>query len=128
MADQVHRRSSVRPGPERELEIEAEYEDTGRERGKKNPADQGFLRPKLRARRTRGDDQPDGRQHKTKMGHDHAEGEDAAKPDEEWLPIPSRERLTLDFQCTQRQRGTEHKEEDAENTREVARAHASRSA
>src|ERR1700693_2396688 len=55
--------SSVRPGPERQLQIQAEYEDTGRERGKKNSADQSFLRPELGARRARGKDQPDRRHH-----------------------------------------------------------------
>src|SRR6266550_4367954 len=121
-------RCSVGPGPERELEIEAEYEDTGRKRSKKNSADQGFLRPKLRTRRARGKDQPNGRQHQAEMGHDQAEGDDAAEHDEYWLPIPSRKRFTFDFQRAQRQRGTEHKQEDAQNTREVARTHASRAA
>src|SRR2546430_13530700 len=74
-------RCSVGPGPERELEIEAEYEDTGSERSKKNSADQGFLRPKLRTRRARRKDQPDGRQHQTEMGYDQAEGDDATEQD-----------------------------------------------
>src|ERR1700681_4816013 len=59
------------------------------------------------------------------MSDDHAECDDAAQYDEHRPPIPPRERLTFDFQRAQRQRGTEHKEEDAQNTREVARPHAS---
>src|ERR1700719_3744803 len=55
--------SSVRPGPERQLQIQAEYEDSGRERGKKNSADQSFLRPELRTGHAGGKDQPDRRHH-----------------------------------------------------------------
>ncbi len=66
--------------------------------------------------------------HQTEVGYDHAEGDDAAQHDEYWLPIPPRERFTFDFECAQGQRGAKHEEEDAQNTREVARAHASRAA
>src|ERR1700730_16717541 len=62
------------------------------------------------------------------MGYDQAEGDDAAEHDEYWLPIPPRERFTLDFQRAQGKRSAKHKQEDAQNTWEVARAHASRAA
>src|SRR6266851_2191572 len=102
--------ASVRPGPERQLEIQAENKDTGRERGKKNSADQSFLRSELRTRRARGKDQ--------------AEGNDATQYDEHRLPIPPRKRFTFDFECAQGKRSAEHKEEDAEDTRKVAWPHA----
>src|SRR6266851_6072698 len=100
--------ASVRPGPERQLEIQAENKDTGRERGKKNSADQSFLRSELRTRRARGKDQADRRYHQTEMRYDQAEGNDATQYDEHRLPIPPRKRFTFDFECAQGKRSAEH--------------------
>src|SRR5205085_273471 len=76
MTDEVHSRSSVRPGPEWQLQIEAPHEDPGGERRKKDSADQRFLRSKLMARDARCEDQADRRQDQAQVGHGEAEADE----------------------------------------------------
>ena len=124
MADQVHGRSSVRPGPERQLQIEAEHEHAGRERSKRIPLiSASFGRNSWLAVLAA----------KTRPIVDSTRPRCVTtRPKAMTLPSTmsigrhchSGSGSPLIFSARKRQRGAEHEQKDAENAREVTRAHA----
>src|SRR5450631_1160895 len=115
---------SVRAGPDRQLQLEADHENAHGQPGQQRAADQRLLGSKFVACRARQSDQRDGRNHQSRGIDHHAEQNDAAKHDQGGAPFDAWEWRALDAKRVQCQRGAEHEKHDAEDARKVTGAHA----
>src|SRR5215472_9023703 len=115
---------SARPGPDRQLQLEADHEHADGERRQQDGADGSLLEPEFVACRAGEDDEHDRRQHQPEPGDDQPEQHDAAEDDQRRPPFPRRYPRALEAQRPQRQRGAERDQQNAEHAREIARPHA----
>src|SRR5215470_825737 len=115
---------SVRPRPDRKLQLEPDHEHADRERREQDRTDGGFLEPEFVARHAGQHDEHDRRQHEADTRDDQPEQHHAAEHDQRRPPLPCWYPRALEAQRTQRQGGAEHDQQNAEDAREIARPHA----
>src|SRR4051812_35510866 len=115
--------ASTELGPDRELQVQSDDEDTDREHRQQDPADERFPGPELVTGCACRHDEEHGRQCDTQTRHDDSEHHDASEYHDGRPPVEPGDRVALHAQGANCERGTEHDQQDTEEAGKIPRSH-----